>query len=69
VNYYPLTLLQLYKQDSQQRLQRQPRFDKKQNNQFGKAAVNFDITNALIADYFNSNKSRYYAWFASLAME
>jgi aspartokinase/homoserine dehydrogenase 1 len=27
----------------------------KTNNHFGKAAVNFDITNALIADYFNSN--------------
>ena len=30
----------------------------KTNSNFGKAVVNFDVTNSLIADYFNSNKSQ-----------
>jgi aspartokinase/homoserine dehydrogenase 1 len=30
----------------------------KTNNQFGKAAVNFEISNQLIADYYNSNKAQ-----------
>ena len=30
----------------------------KTNNNYGKAAVNFDITNPLIADYFASNESQ-----------
>ena len=30
----------------------------KTNSNFGKAAVDFDVTNSLIADYFNSNKSQ-----------
>lgn len=30
----------------------------KTNSNFGKAVVNFEVTNSLIADYFNSNKSQ-----------
>jgi aspartokinase/homoserine dehydrogenase 1 len=30
----------------------------KTNNNFGKAVVNFEVTNSLIADYFESNKSQ-----------